>query len=263
MSDNSDFGDSRSLAVDLDELTARIRKEPGNAALRTYLFQLLCVQGQWQRALNQLQVAAQLDAAAIPMAQTYREAIRCEMMRAEVFAGKRSPQTIGVPPSWFGLLVEALRLVALGELGKAADLRAEAFEAAEETSVSIDGMSSSWIADADSRLGPVCEIIINGQYYWLPFSLLGELRFEGPEDLRDFVWTPAQLGLANGGQQVALIPSRYPGSESHDDDRIRLCRLTEWENIGSDAWRGMGQRVWTCEAGDHALLDIRHVSFGA
>lgn len=127
-----------------------------------------------------------------------------------------------MPPSWFGLLVKALRLVALGELGKAADLRAEAFEAAEETSVSIDGMSSSWIADTDSRLGPVCEIIINGQYYWLPFSLLGELRFEGPEDLRDFVWTPAQLGLANGGQQVALIPSRYPGGEGHDDDRIRL-----------------------------------------
>ncbi len=49
---------------------------PSDARLRVFLFQLLSVLGQWGRALNQLSVAAELDAAALPMAQTYREAIQ-------------------------------------------------------------------------------------------------------------------------------------------------------------------------------------------
>ncbi len=46
--------------------------------------------GQWDRALTQLDVAADLDAGALAMAQMYREAIRCERLRAEVFDGRKS-----------------------------------------------------------------------------------------------------------------------------------------------------------------------------
>ena len=51
-----------------------------------FLFQLLGVMGQWERAATQLKVAAELDPA-MPMVQTYREAIRCEWCADEVFAG--------------------------------------------------------------------------------------------------------------------------------------------------------------------------------
>ena len=34
--------------------------------------------GQWERALNQLTVAAELDALAVPMKQVYGDAVRCE-----------------------------------------------------------------------------------------------------------------------------------------------------------------------------------------
>ena len=45
--------------------------------------------GEWDRALTQLTAAAELDPLAVPMAQTYRAAIRCEMLRERVFAGAR------------------------------------------------------------------------------------------------------------------------------------------------------------------------------
>ena len=48
------------------------------------------VLGKWERALNQLTVAAELDALAIPMKQVYSDAIRCEGLRANVFAGKKT-----------------------------------------------------------------------------------------------------------------------------------------------------------------------------
>ena len=81
----------------------------------------------------------------------------------------------------------------------------------------INGQPFEWIADADSRLGPVLEAVINGRYYWVPFARLAAVDVEAPEDLRDMVWMPAQLQFENGGESVALIPTRYPGSETSDD----------------------------------------------
>ena len=40
----------------------QVRSEPANAKLRVFLFQLLCVNGDWDRALSQLNVAGELDA---------------------------------------------------------------------------------------------------------------------------------------------------------------------------------------------------------
>lgn len=78
-------------------LTEQVRSRPQEARLRVFLFQLLAVLGQWERALNQLQVALELDAGMLPMVQTYREAIACEALRLEVFAGKRAPMLFGEP----------------------------------------------------------------------------------------------------------------------------------------------------------------------
>jgi len=100
---NSERGMLRKLPWEMDQISAQIRGEPGNAALRICLFQLLGVQGLWQRALTQLQAAAQLDPAALPMAQTYRETIRCEVLRADVVAGRQT-DWVGIgPDDWKGL----------------------------------------------------------------------------------------------------------------------------------------------------------------
>jgi type VI secretion system protein ImpE len=240
-----------------------VRVHPEDAKLRTYLFQLLAVQGDWQRALNQLQVSAQLSVAALPMAQTYREAIRCEVFRAEVFAGKRTPQVLGEPPAWIGLLVEALEKLAQGHVAAAEASRAQAFEQAPARAGAIDGKPFSWIADADSRLGPVCEAIIDGKYYWVPFERLKGIRIDLPTDLRDVVWAPAQLQLETGAIQVALIPTRYPGSESADTDALRLSRMTKWREIGPETFVGIGQRMWATDAGEFALLDTREINLGS
>ncbi len=66
-----------------------MRKDPANAKHRIFLFQLLAVLGQWERAMNQLNVAGELDAGTLAMVQTYREALRCEVLRGEIFAGRR------------------------------------------------------------------------------------------------------------------------------------------------------------------------------
>ena len=71
----AEFLKSADTVAALKALSDEVRSKPADAKLRVFMAQLMCVTGQWERALNQLTVAAELDALAIPMKQmAYREA---------------------------------------------------------------------------------------------------------------------------------------------------------------------------------------------
>ena len=254
---NLKTGDPRAALAHLQE---DIRARPSDPKLRVFLFQLLCVLGEWNRALNQLKVASELDPLALPMAQMYGEAVRCEAVRDEVFDGKKSPMVLGEPEQWLALLIESRLLAGRAEGAHSEELRLRAFEEAPASSGKIDGRPFEWVADADSRLGPVMEAIINGRYYWVPFSRVSAVAMDAPEDLRDLVWIPAHLQFANGGECLSLIPTRYPGSEASDDGAIALARKTSWESIADDAYRGLGQRIIATDTGETPFLEIRAIS---
>jgi type VI secretion system protein ImpE len=148
-----------------------------------------------------------------------------------------------------------------GEPELARSLAARAFEAAPASRGKIDGIAFEWIADADSRLGPVLEAMVNGRYYWVPFTRLARVDIEAPTDLRDLVWMPAHLQFTNGGEVIAMLPTRYPGSEHSDDEQILMARKTEWRQDGGDGerWLGLGQRVLITDQGEHELLSVRSI----
>jgi len=243
-------------------LEDEVRGDPTNAKLRVFLFQLLSVLGDWERALTQLNVAAELDALNLLMAQVCRTAINCEAFRAEVFAGKRSPLVFGEPDEWIAWLIQANQMIAEGKYEASKSLRDRAFEAAPAVSGSIDGRPFQWISDSDSRFGPVLEAIIDGKYYWVPFTAIKSLRIEKPADLRDTVWIPVQFTWVNGGEATGLMPTRYPGSEVNEDNAIRLARKTEWIEQPGDVYLGLGQRMFATDEDDFPLLQIRQIDLG-
>ena len=244
-------------AVDL--LQRQVREHAADTKLRVFLFQLLCVLGQWQRASTQLEVCGELDAATLPMVNTYREALKCELVREAVFAGKTTPIAFGQPQAWVAWLVEALQAQARGDAGGAARLRTEAFQGAPATPGTLNGEAFEWIADADSRLGPVIEAVIKGRYCWVPFAAVAKVVIEAPVDLRDLVWAPAQFQLHNGGQTVALIPTRYVGSGASATGALQLSRATEWLELAPDHFSGLGQRLFTTSGPELGLLETREI----
>lgn len=256
------------LEETLVQLQASVRSDPSNVKNRVFLFQLLAVMGQWDRALTQLDVVGEMDASTLAMVQTYRPALMCEAVRAEVFAGKRSPIVFGKPEQWMALLFEALRLTAEGQYTQSQDARDQAFELAPATSGTIDDRSNgdqdaqtfNWIADADPRMGPMLEAIINGRYYWVPFHRIRAINIETPEDMRDMVWMPAYFTWANGGETVGLIPTRYPGSEASDDNQIRTAHKTIWQELDAHAYQGSGQRMFATDVGEFSLMDLRLIT---
>lgn len=243
----------------LAQLQDQVRKNPDVAKHRVFLFQLLALNGQWDRALNQLNVCGNLDAANLAMVQTYREAIRCELLREKVFNGRTSPLVFGQPEQWMALLIESLRSAAEGRFSEATDLREQAYASAPGTSGSFNGNVFAWIADADTRLGPMLEVIVNGRYYWVPFERISRIEIEAPTDLRDFVWLPAQVTWVNGGIAFGLIPSRYPGSEICENAAVRLARKTEWQQPAEGHFFGLGQRMFTTDTEDYSLFDTREL----
>lgn len=249
------------VAGALKELQRRVRANASDARLRIFLFQFLAVLGQWQRALDQLKVCADLDAGTLAMVNTYRPAVQCEAVREAVFAGSITPHVFGPPTEWVAQLAQALQADAQGQPTQAVKARADALDQAPASSGRLNGVAFEWIADADSRLGPVLEVIINGRYGWLPFMHLSALTIEPVADLRDLVWAPAHITFTNGGDTVALLPVRYSGSADSGDAALQLARRTDWLSLADDQYRGLGQRVLVTDSAEHGLLEVREIVF--
>jgi type VI secretion system protein ImpE len=249
------------LAECLQALQGEVRRRPEDTKLRIFLVQVLMLLGQWERALNQLGVLQELDAAALPMVHSYGPAIQCERLRAGVFRGERGPLLFGEPEPWIAQMIQALGLHAQGRVADAAAVRAGALEAAPATPGTINGTPFEWLMDGDSRLGPLLEAHLQGGYYWIPLHRVSQIRIEAPEDIRDLVWVPAQFLWANGGEAVGLIPTRYPGSEVSEDSAIRLARKTDWIAAGDNEATGLGQRMLVSSDAEFPLLEVRTIQF--
>ncbi len=263
---NTEFSElirAGSLTEAREAVQQAIRSSPDDFFLRVLLFQILALCGEWARAQTQLDLTGQLDKDANSMVQTYRETIRCEVFREAVFNGTHQPLIFGDPLPWIGLLVEALRLAGSGEHSGAEALRNKAFDEAPPSGGVINGEKFEWIADADMRLGPICEVILNGRYYWVPFHRIGSIKIEEPADLRDFVWTPAFFTWANGGEAAGFIPTRYPESHRSEDGLIRMAKTTSWISTGESTFQGLGQRMITTDINEYPVMDIRDVSIEA
>ncbi len=259
----------------MSQLKNEVRDRPQAADLRVFRFQLFAVTGEWDRALSQLKVASELDGDCQTMADAYQHILRCEALREEVFSKGRSPLVLGEPEPWVASAIEAARLYCDGNYQNAAALQGEAYQDAPTSTGSFTLRSADetpnsglpeehgfeWIADADSRIGPFVEAIVQGKYYWVPFHRIKCVEFHPINDLRDFVWIPAQFTWKGGGEMVGMVPVRYPSSEKHTDGLIQLGRKTIWEEKSSDTYFGLGQRMFATGESDVSLLDIATMSF--
>ncbi len=248
-----------SLVEKVSQVQGAIRQTPSDDKLRIHLFQLYVQQNWWQKALAQLQVAAQLNASHKMMAQAYRLAIRAEMVREEVFKGKKSPHVLGQPLQWISYLIEALQADGQGHSQQALELRLQALDQASAVAGRLDDQPFGWIADTDSRLGPVLEVFVNGGYYWLPFEAIRDITMDAPVDLRDLVWLPAQITLVNEGHHAMLLPTRYPLVDGQAEDGHLQSRASTWTPMEGDLLRGQGVKVLTTDTRDASLLDTRAI----
>lgn len=246
------------LSDALQAMVSEVRGNEDDAGPRLSLIQLFCVMGLWDGADAQLEALKAFDKSHRAWRQKIAQALQGEKMRRDVFAGITSPVVLGQPNAWIEPLIEALKPASPRSQ---AALRRKAYEGAPEVSARIGGEDLSQLADSDSRLGPVLESIMDGKYCWIPLERIRSLEIEAPCELQHLVWAEARVTWGFGGESRFSIPTRYPGSELESDDRVRLGRLTRWEELGEGQFRGVGQRHFTADGLYLPLLDLREIEF--
>lgn len=244
----------------LSSIQNKIRSDASNVKHRIFLFQLLLILGEWNRAEKQLDVIAKMDPITIAMVLEYRAAIKSEVCREAVFSGIENPVFMGKPDEWQALILQSVKSFANDKEQEAQKLLETALEIAPTSSGTLNGESFEWIADADSRLGPLLEVFVDGEYRWVPFTNIKRIAIEVPENLRDFVWVPAHIQWTTEGESFVLIPTRYPFS-AKQDNLLALSRKTEWIETVENCYLGYGQRLLVTDKQDYSLLDVRDILF--
>ena len=259
-----------SLNETLVRVESQIKAAPADADLRAAFVQLLCLAGNWTRAQTQLKSWAALKPQAQPTVTLLDQAIRGELQRAAVFTGEGQPRLPGAAYGWAESLFAALQADIQGERTQAQALRQAALDAAALNPGSALEQGSEqaqlfdWLIDGDARLGPICELLVNGSYFWVPFSAIAEMRFQAPASVTDLVWRHTLVRLVDGSEQVCQVPVRYPFAADADDN-LRLARLTDWQPLddAQQHYIGHGQKVWLNDSAEFSLLSLETLSFVA
>ena len=215
----------------IQALIAELKNDPGNDRQRTFLFELLCFTGAYDRAEKQLDVLAQSGNKNAELGTLlYRGAMAAERTRQAMFTDRTFPES----------------------------------SEAETVSGTIEDRKFVWISDADPRIGPKLEVFAAGAYMWIPFAKIESIEIPQPRRLRDLLWTPAVVRTGPEFEDKdlgeVLLPAMYPLSSKNADDAIRLGRSTIWEESAAGAIP-LGQKVLIVDDEEVPLLQIRHLTF--
>lgn len=219
---------------ELDEaikaLGAELRDNPSDVKRRTFLFELLCFAGDYQRADKQLEVLGSAGPSSELGVLLYRSALYAERQRQDLFAGGEYPRHSDAPePAISG---------------------------------TFNGKPFSSFRDADPRVGARLELFAAGNYLLLPFEHVTSIQIEPPKRLRDLLWTPAAVRTSPAfkGAELGevLLPVLSPFSWKHPDAAVRLGRATVWEQPeGFDDQVPIGQKLWLVDDEEFSFLELR------
>lgn len=219
------------LTEAIPALSATLRDNPSDLKSRTFLFELLCFAGEFDRAEKQLDLLEQSGKKdSIIGTLLYRGALNAARTRRDMFEKKSYP--------------------AAGET--TGQIRGK-----------LNGREFTSIADADSRLGSKLEVFAAGDYMWISFRDIAGIEIEPPKRLRDLLWAPAKLqtGPTFRSRDLGevLLPVMSPLSSQHPDDVVRLGRTTEWcEDEGGEI-APFGQKMLLVDGEEFPFLELRHL----
>ena len=242
---------------------AAVRKAPSDLDMRILLAEFLVFSGNLERADVLLDAASTIEPTTAIVAAEFRQLIRGDMARRQLFRDGRVPELLSDPTE-----VQRLQLAALVALR--ANDHAEAAkcaEAAEEARPRVAGFHNDKpfddLRDADDLLAGNWEVLTTtGKYFWIPTERIISAEFHPPKRPRDLIWRRVSMSVSEGPDGEVYVPAIYAGSDP-TSDLLRLGRETDWTDPEAGPVRGVGQRVFLLGDDDVAIMDIGTLRFGA
>jgi len=238
-----------------------VKANPTDVSARTFLFELSCFSGDWDRAGRQLDTIGHQDANTMVGSLIYRQCIEAERKRAKYFSESLKPEFLSDPPDHvYGLLTANNRLRE-GNVAEARQILDTIEEQRPAIACTVDGAAMEDFRDYNDLTSCILEVIIKDSYVWVPFEQLEKLEISAPKSLRDLFWLQGKMETTNGTNGEILIPTLYAGSFKHDNDQVRLGRMTDWRDAGEELFIGEGTKLFWMDGQDKPILDIKSIEF--
>ncbi len=251
------LSEARSLLIE------EVKSAPTNQNSRTLLFQVQAYGGEWEKARRQLEIIAKQDANRETGVQVYLNLVQAETERIEVFQNKRIPSFLPKTPPYFEQYQDAWQKLNDQEFEAYESIFNEIRERCANISGTLNRREFTGFSETDTRLSCFLEAFVHEHYVWVPMEALRELILSEPQTLLDLLWASAQITLRGGLTLNCYLPVLYPDSFRHEDDRLKLGRMTDWKDLGQGVQQGSGQHVYRVGDDDVGILEIREMIFDA
>ncbi len=253
--------DAGNLTGAVEAALRLVKTNPTNEAARTFLFELSCYSGEWDRAEKQLDMIGHQDAKAMIGALIYRQNFMAERNRLKLFSDGLSPVFIGQKPHHVEQLLDALNRVREGNTAEARTAIDHVEEERPAYKCEVNGEGFSDFRDYNDLTMCVFEVIHKDNYVWLAFEDVASVEFFKPKSLRDLYWIQANVKMVNGIEGEMFFPALYSGSWKSDNDQVRLGRMTDWRDEGNEVFVGEGMKLFWMDGRDKSILDIDTIKF--
>jgi type VI secretion system protein ImpE len=253
--------DAGKLDEAIAEVTRQVKAHPADASHRTFLFELLCFAGEWDRAEKQLDAIGHQNIKAEIGVQVFRNNIKAERDRRRLFSDGLQPHFLREPPAYVDLHLAAINRLREGNLAEARQTLDRAEEERPALAGTFNGKSFEDFRDWDDVVGPVLELIVKDQYTWLPFEHIRRMEINAPKHMRDLMWASGRIEAGDGTIGEVYIPALYAGSSEHANEQVRLGRMTDWKRVSDDLSLAVGLRVFLVDGEDKPLFEARSVEF--
>jgi type VI secretion system protein ImpE len=251
---------------DLAQAIARarqdVRERPLDAEHRMLLFELLCFAGQWDRATLQLDTLAELaDDRSVRDLALCRDLYSAQVERERFLDAGTPPRFFIEPPSTVATNLDAWNRLRAGEMAEAARQLEQSEARRSPPRGRLGEAPFADFRDSDDALASVLEVFARGVYYWIPWEDIQYLDVQRPRSLRDLIWAPAKIALAQGVLGEIYLPCLYPGSAAQADDLIRLGQKTDWVDAGCGLSRGVGLKTFLADDEFRTIFELRELHF--
>jgi type VI secretion system protein ImpE len=240
---------------------AAVKRAPTDLGARILLAELLAFSGNAERADVILDAASDVDPSAAVVVAEFRQLLRAEMARRQLFRDGRVPEFLGEPTAAQRHALAALVASRAGDAEAAARETAAAEAARPHPRGTQAGQAFDDMRDADDVLASSLEVLTTtGKYFWVPIERVASVAFHAPKRPRDLLWRRASLSVADGPDGDVYIPATYAAPEGADASLL-LGRSTDWAGPDEGPVRGLGQRTFLIGDEAVAIMELGTIEF--
>lgn len=232
MKNASDLLKAGKLSEAIQAVIQTVRDHPTDDKARTFLFELLCFAGEYDRAEKHLDALLENKTETLHGSLLYKAALHAQRTRENFYA--------------------------------AGEYKNSSQDNAPVVGATINGKQYASVRDADPRIGARLEVFAGGSFMWIPFRHLERVDIEKPRRLRDLLWLPSKVVNASTFTEElgdVLLPVITAEATRDESETVKLGRETYF-GVDEDGLEiPVGQKLLLADEEEIPLLEIRELVF--